>query len=158
VTTAPSTRRFWGAGPRIVTLTVVAAVALAELERRVPGLRFGRRPPVARALGQLLLVASLVVWFLVIGQVRRAYARGQMLTTGIFAYVRNPIYADFIFLTCPAVVLVAWAWPMLALPFVAYGFYRLFIGGEEARLAQEFGAPYAAYRERVPALLPRLRR
>ncbi len=80
-----------------------------------------------------------------------------MLTTGIFARVRHPIYADFIFLTCPAVVLVAWAWPMLALPFVAYGLYRLFIGGEEARLIEEFGAAYTAYRERVPALVPRLR-
>lgn len=125
----------------------------------MPGLRFGaRRPPVAGALGRLLLVASLIVWFVIIGQVRRAYARGQMLTTGIFAHVRNPIYADFIFLTCPAVVLVAWAWPMLVLPFAAYGFYRLFIDGEEARLAEEFGATYAAYRQRVPALLPRLRR
>lgn len=151
--------RFFGAGPRIVTVTLLVAVALSTLAQRRAGLLISpQRPAVATILGWCLLVLSLALWVFVIVQVRAAWEDGALLTDGVFAHVRHPIYAAFIFLTCPAVALLAWSWPMLALPFVAYAVYRGSIGGEEARLAARFGPAYAAYRGRVPALVPRLGR
>ena len=73
---APSTRRFWEAVRDSHAHRFWVGVALAELERRVPGLRLlagARRWP---ALWASPAVASLIVWFVIIGQVRRAYALG----------------------------------------------------------------------------------
>src|SRR5665647_2032745 len=77
---------------------------------------------------------------------RPAYFAGRLVTGGLFAHVRNPIYSAFIFLECPGLALLLWSWPGLALPLVAYAAYRRWISLEEARLQQRFGAEYAAYR------------
>jgi len=151
-------RRFWGAGPRLVLASVVFAGIVAELARRVPALKIAPQPPEClRDAGWVLIGMAAGLWIVVIRQVRTAYDDDRLLTSGLFAFVRHPIYSAFIFLDCTAVVLIAWSWPMLVLPFFAYGVYRLLIGGEEARLAREFGAAYADYRRRVPALIPRFR-
>jgi protein-S-isoprenylcysteine O-methyltransferase Ste14 len=151
-------RRFWGAGPRIVTATLVFAVVVTGFSNAHPALKIGaHRPAAAHLAGWALLLVALVVWFVVIGLVRAAYEEGRLITDGLFAYVRHPIYAEFIFLVCPGIALLAWSWPMLALPVFAYGMYVLFIRDEEARLVAEFGEAYEIYRERVPALVPRFR-
>lgn len=105
----------------------------------------------------VLALAAVVVWIVVIREVRPAYIAGRLVTGGLFAHVRNPIYSAFIFLECPGLALLLWSWPGLALPLVAYALYRRWIPLEEARLHQRFGAEYAAYRRRVPALVPVLR-
>jgi protein-S-isoprenylcysteine O-methyltransferase Ste14 len=151
-------RRFWGAGPRLVLVSLAFAVVVAELQALFPALMItAHRPVAARDVGWVLLALAAGLWLVVIRQVRIAYDEDRLITSGLFAHVRHPIYSAFIFLDATAVALLAWSWPMLALPFVTYGVYRLLIGGEEARLEREFGSAYADYRERVPALVPRFR-
>ena len=148
----------WGVGPRIVIATVACFVLLLVLGATVPALRMGGRPPGALTiLAGVLMATAVVVWIVVIREVRPAHFAGRLVTGGLFAHVRDPIYAAFIFLECPGLALLLWSWPGLALPFVAYALYRRWIPLEEARLQQRFGAEYAAYRRRVPALTPRLR-
>lgn len=148
----------WGVGPRIVIATVACFVLLLALSRAVPALRIGERPPGALAtLAGILMAAAVVVWIVVIREVRPAHFTGRLVTGGLFARVRNPIYSAFIFLECPGLSILLWSWPGLALPLVGYALFRRWIPVEEARLQQRFGAEYAAYRRRVPALVPRLR-
>ncbi|WP_019934259.1 methyltransferase family protein [Oceanimonas smirnovii] len=73
----------------------------------------------------------------------------SLVTTGVFAYSRNPIYLG------DALLLLAWAlwlqsWPALAGPvlFVAY-MNRVQIAAEERALALRFGKAYTDYCNRV---------
>jgi protein-S-isoprenylcysteine O-methyltransferase Ste14 len=73
----------------------------------------------------------------------------SLLTTGVFAWSRNPMYLAM------ACILIAWAlflsvaWTLLGpVLFVAF-ITRFQIVPEERVLADKFGAEYAAYRERV---------
>jgi protein-S-isoprenylcysteine O-methyltransferase Ste14 len=148
----------WGVGPRIVIATVGCFVLLLALGATFPALRMGERTPAALAtLAGILVAAAVAVWIVVIREVRPAHFAGRLVTGGLFARVRNPIYSAFIFLACPGLAILLWSWPGLALPLVAYALYRRLIPLEEARLEQCFGAEYAAYRRRVPALVPHLR-
>ena len=146
----------WGVGPRIVLVTVAVYLTFAIVTAVVPSLHFGAHRPVwVSALSWALIIAAVVIWFVVIRRMRAAYGAGYLETSGLFAWVRNPIYSAFIFVECPGLVLALWSWPALALPFVAYGLYRLWIPAEEELLRERFGPLYEAYYRRVPGLVPR---
>ena len=148
----------WGVGPRIVITTVGCFVLLLVLGAIFPALRIGERPPGELAvLAGILMAATVAIWIAVIREVRPAHFAGRLVTSGLFAGVRNPLYSAFIFLASAGLALLLWSWPGLTLPLIAYALYRRWIPLEEARLERRFGAEYAAYRRRVPALVPRLR-
>jgi protein-S-isoprenylcysteine O-methyltransferase Ste14 len=95
--------------PTILYIIIAAAFAAA-----FPGLRIGAlHTGWAQDLGAALLVLAAVLYVPVITAVRGAAEKGRLLTTGLFAYVRNPIYAAFIFMVCPGVALIAASWPAL---------------------------------------------
>ena len=145
----------WGVGPRIVITTVGCFVLLLVLGAIFPALRIGERPPGELAvLAGFLMAATVAIWIAVIREVRPAHFAGRLVTSGLFANVRNPIYSAFIFLASAGLALLLWSWPGLALPLIAFALYRCWIPLEEARLERRFGAEYAAYRRRVPALVP----
>jgi protein-S-isoprenylcysteine O-methyltransferase Ste14 len=148
----------WGVGPRIVITTVGCFVLLLVLGAIFPALRIGERPPGELAvLAGILMATTVAIWIAVIREVRPAHFAGRLVTSGLFANVRNPLYSAFIFLACAGLALLLWSWPGLTLPLIAYALYRRWIPLEEARLERRFGAEYAAYRRRVPALVPHLR-
>lgn len=80
--------------------------------------------------------------------------RPKLVTSGLYAYVRHPLYtAGLVFL---------WAWPEMTVNrLVVWTILSLYllVGAcfEERKLLREFGAAYAAYRARTPMFLPRLR-
>jgi protein-S-isoprenylcysteine O-methyltransferase Ste14 len=80
----------------------------------------------------------------------------RLVTTGIRAHVRHPVYLAHL---CEML-----AWSMGTGLVVCYGLTVfavvtgvIMITMEDAELEQRFGKEYVAYREQVPAVLPRLR-
>ena len=75
--------------------------------------------------------------------------------SGLYAWVRHPLYTGGL--------LFIWFTPFMTVNlfslYVLFTLY-LFVGAklEEQRLIHEFGAAYRAYQQRVPMLIPRLRR
>jgi protein-S-isoprenylcysteine O-methyltransferase Ste14 len=80
----------------------------------------------------------------------------KLVTDGPFGVVRHPIYlAMGLLLLSPVIGFSSWLGAGLSIIlFVAGTVMR--VRAEEAVLTQEFGGEYAAYKERVPAFLPRL--
>jgi protein-S-isoprenylcysteine O-methyltransferase Ste14 len=81
----------------------------------------------------------------------------HLVTTGIRAHVRHPVYLAHL---CEML-----AWSLGTGLAVCYGLivFALITGAvmirmEDAELEKRFGAAYAGYRDRVPALLPRIGR
>jgi len=75
-------------------------------------------------------------------------APDQLVTTGIFAYSRNPIYVGF-FLVLVGQILVFPNWvPLVYLAAGTWLFHRQVLR-EEQFMRQQYGDQYAAYCQRV---------
>jgi protein-S-isoprenylcysteine O-methyltransferase Ste14 len=84
-----------------------------------------------------------------------AHHEQRLVTTGIRAHLRHPVYLGHL---CE---MLAWSLGTglvvcLALTVLAIATGAVMIRMEDAELEQRFGAEYAAYRERVPVVLPKL--
>lgn len=81
--------------------------------------------------------------------------QGQLVTDGIYAYIRHPQYTGFLLITLG--LLIEWATiPLLTMwPILAVMYYRL-ARTEEKEVEQHFGGAYIKYRARTGMFLPRL--
>ncbi len=83
----------------------------------------------------------------------------NLITWGMYAHVRNPLYVGNFLIYIGLVVLGGGPWlPLLLALTVAYFIfqYALIIRLEESVLAEKFGEPYSAYCQEVPRVIPRL--
>jgi protein-S-isoprenylcysteine O-methyltransferase Ste14 len=88
-------------------------------------------------------------------EVRANQREGRLITTGIRARVRHPVYlahlCEMLAWSIGTGLVVCWTLTAFA---VATG--AVMIGMEDAELEKRFGKEYVDYRMRVPALLPRM--
>jgi protein-S-isoprenylcysteine O-methyltransferase Ste14 len=83
-------------------------------------------------------------------------AKGKLVTTGIYKWIRHPQYLGFLLITLGLnvqwlTILTVLLWPVLA---VLY--YRL-AKKEEKEVEAQFGEEFRKYKRTVPMFLPRLR-
>ena len=109
----------------------------------------------------IAMIAGYALVFLGIGlfaqgwrQVYRARDKHQLVTDGLYRYVRHPQYTGlFVALFGEGVV----HWPTLfsvgLFPVIVFAYYRL-ARSEERKMVEEFGDAYRDYRRRVPMFLP----
>jgi protein-S-isoprenylcysteine O-methyltransferase Ste14 len=81
-----------------------------------------------------------------------------LITTGPFAYVRNPLYLGNMLVYAGVGVMSLALFPWLTAAALAWFYlqYSMIVSQEEEYLAGRFGAPYDEYRKNVPRFLPRL--
>ncbi len=147
---------WFGVGPKFgIGSVVYAAIAAALQKVYEPVLTLTALPQrTAWIIGGLLIGAGAVVYFLSVIQLRRSFRNGRLHKTGIYSYVRHPIYGAFILLIVPGLVIAARSIPGLTVPVVMYGLFRIFIGEEDRHLQDVFGEEYEEYEENVGAIVP----
>lgn len=82
----------------------------------------------------------------------------KLMVKGPFAYSRNPMYLGVIIWVVGLGILAnSWSFILIGLiiPFLYLIYVKLV---EEKELAQRFGSQYLAYRQKVPFLIPQLKR
>lgn len=111
-------------------------------------------------IGTLLILAGIVLVILGWNVIYRRYWRkeageGELVTEGIYRFIRHPQYTGFLLIT--GGMLLDWATlPMLIMwPIMVVLYYRL-ARREEAELEQEFGQAYSDYKRKTGMFLPRL--
>lgn len=109
-------------------------------------------------LALMLVGISLVVlgWNVVYKRYwRKESGEGELVTEGIYRYIRHPQYTGFLLITLG--MLFDWATlPMLIMwPIMAVLYYRL-ARKEENDMEAEFGQQYTEYRRKTGMFLPRL--
>lgn len=145
----------YGIGPRSFVPSLIFAVAAWTATSKWPGaFRLRWLPAVVETVGMVLIAAGLLLWITGVITVMRAYNRDQLVTTGVFALVRHPVYAAWITLVFPGLALLLRSWPMLLTPLVAYAIFKSLIHREDEYLEQRFGQPYRDYRSRVNEVVP----
>jgi protein-S-isoprenylcysteine O-methyltransferase Ste14 len=127
--------------------------------------------PLPRAVGlaagvPLLAVGfGLYVWSLRSLSVRRALgkelfkpaAESTLVTTGVYAHMRNPIYLSLMLLFL-GWFCVTRLTPLAIMTGLAAAHFVLVAKWEEKELSQRFGKAYLDYKASVPFLIPSLRR
>ena len=105
-------------------------------------------------LGVLLIVVGLVLWALSGRIIQNAFKEGKLLTKGIYAIVRHPMYSGILVFFSSGIALVSCSWVMLTAPFVGYIVFKLLIKEEENYLERKFGQEYFDYKSKVNAIIP----
>ena len=107
-----------------------------------------------RPIGYLLLLLGLILWGTAVIQLLTGFSRGQLVTTGAYGIVRNPIYASVTFFILPAVALMTFTWVYLVASVFLYVGVMIYISEEEKQLTKAFGKEYEDYIARVDRLVP----
>ena len=107
-----------------------------------------------RSVGYVLLMPGLSLWGIAVVQLLTGFPKGQLVTTGAYGVVRNPIYSSVTFFILPAVALITLTWVYFVPAIFLYVGVMIFIGTEERQLARAFGKAYEDYMARVDRLVP----
>ena len=103
------------------------------------------------SITSLAFIAAIILMGIGFGQIHRSH--GELVTDGLYAYVRHPQYTALFVLI--ASLLIQWpallSWLMAPVLFVTY--LRL-ARREESEMIEKFGEIYVAYRAVTPSFLP----
>ena len=80
----------------------------------------------------------------------------QVMASGPYRYVRNPLYLGSYLLALSIAILMPPSGAVVFAVLIAFFYFRLILG-EEAFLATQSGEAYLSYKSQVPRLVPRLR-
>jgi protein-S-isoprenylcysteine O-methyltransferase Ste14 len=94
------------------------------------------------------------IFLIVFGWRRIFRAKDELVTTGIYGYVRHPQYLGFLLLTAGIDFLWVTFSTLLLWPILAFLYYRL-AKEEEEKMEERFGEEYRKYKNTVPMFIPR---
>ncbi len=147
-----------GVGPAyVITITVltVLCVTLSKLGI-LPYLRIRATVGVMHTVGTAFLIVGIWLWVsaAIKEKLREKIIANQLVTTGVYALVRNPIYSAFAFVMSGAVLLSSNLY-LLPLPLVFWILLTVMMQAtEEKWLLEQFGDEYRDYCKRVNRCIP----
>lgn len=149
-----------GSGPLFV-VTIFALTALATAVCWLGWLDAGRVAQtwlwvIFVVVGCTLVVTAVGVWCAAVFGSRMVVRvrEGQLMTTGIYAWVRHPVYSAFLLLNTGLILLLG-NWFFLVLPLGYWLFLTVLMRAtEESWLAEKFGQDYLQYAAGVNRCLP----
>ena len=86
----------------------------------------------------------------------RSKSQGQLVTTGLYSYIRHPQYLGFLLITLGMLLEWPTIFTLLLWPVLTVVYYRL-AKDEDKEIEEQFGEQFREYKRTVPAFLPRLR-
>ncbi len=148
----------FGVGPIYVVSCLLLTVLGLFLKKKgilnggeLPGLK-----SVSMFIGGLLIFIGVSLWIytVIIQRISREISTGNLVTTGIYSVVRNPIYLAFL-CVCTGILVTAHNVYLLIFPVVFYVFLTVLMKQtEEKWLLDKFGADYIEYCKHVNRVIP----
>lgn len=139
---------------------LIAALVLSWVQARLLSLGPVLDLPGQRLLGGALVLVGVVLTGLAVVAFQRHRTSivphqvpAQMITSGIFARTRNPIYLADVAILLGVIVWLGGVLSLVLVPVFIWILQRRFIEPEEARLAQKFGTGYIEYAQITPRWL-----
>lgn len=139
----------YGVGPiyvsAIIGLTVLGIVL--SIWNMVPIIRYKGFSVVMLILGIGMVVYGIYLWHAAVikDKIDDGIMNNRLVTTGIYARVRNPIYSAFL-IACTGVLLIYGNILLLFLPFLYWGFLTVLMRSTEEKWLRElYGKEYEEY-------------
>ena len=144
-----------GQGGKIILFMLPSLIAAILVHIYFPQIAaLPRTLSFVRPVGYLWFLLGLILSGAARVQLRRGFSQGELVTTGVYGIVRNPIYSSLTFFILPAIALMTLTWVYLVVSVFVYVGVMIFIGKEEEQLAKVFGKEYEDYKARVDRLIP----
>ena len=106
-------------------------------------------------IGSILMFIGLPFYTVSLSRAYRAFDSGVLMTNGVYAVCRHPVYASWIVFLVPGMALLSNYWIGLTAPVFMYIVARVLVKKEESYLEERFGDKYIRYKNKVPAFIPR---
>jgi len=147
----------FGVGPKILLPALVYAIFAGIATHYYPEVFLLRSIPyiILLTTGIVLLIIGIPMLIISARTMVKAFNRGELVTSGVFGLVRNPIYSAWIVFIIPGLALLSRSWLVLLTSLVAYIIFKLLIKREEQYLAEKFGKAYLDYRSQVHEIIPK---
>lgn len=144
-----------GAGPKIFRRMIPFLIVGIVLQIFFPAISefpFIKATTLKNA-GWILLVPGILIWIGSVVQFLIEFPKGKLITTGVYSFSRNPIYASWIILVLPGLAGIFNNWIFLLAAIAMYVALVIFIPEEEKALTEIFGKQYIKYAKRVNRVL-----
>lgn len=144
-----------GQGGKIILFMLPSLVAAIWLNIFFPSIAsLPKGVQFIKPIGYILLVPGLLMWGSAVILLLTKFPKGELVTTGAYGLVRNPIYASVIWFVLPGVSLITLTWVYLVAALFLFVGVQIFIKKEERQLLQVFGQTYQDYQAHVDRLIP----
>ena len=106
-------------------------------------------------VGIILIILGIVLWVqaVIISRIDKNITENKLLTTGAYAWVRNPIYSAFT-IVFTGILCIQNNLILLVLPFIYWLFLSIIVKKEETVLEKTFGQEYLIYKSKVNRCIP----
>ena len=147
-----------GVGPMyVITIILMTVISIIlSTTRMIPIITFTNIRWIFVLSGILCFIIGITLWLkaVIIDRLDAHIIKNELVTTGVYAYVRNPVYSAFMFV-CTGVLLVYGNLVLLVLPIIYWGFMTVLMKlTEEKWLEDLYGKEYVQYRQRVNRCIP----
>ena len=147
-----------GVGPLYVVTIILMTIISITLSATgiIPVITFANFQWIFILIGILCFIIGITLWLkaVIIDRLDAHIIKNELVTTGVYAYVRNPVYSAFMFV-CTGVLLIYGNLVLLVLPIIYWGFMTVLMTlTEEKWLEDLYGKEYVQYRQRVNRCIP----
>ena len=147
-----------GVGPLyVITIVLITIIGIfLSATRFIPVITFTNMRWIFILIGILCFAIGITLWLraVIIDRLDAHIIKNELVTTGVYAYVRNPVYSAFMFV-CTGVLLIYGNLVLLVLPIIYWGFMTVLMKlTEEKWLENLYGKEYVQYRQRVNRCIP----
>ena len=147
-----------GVGPlyviTIILMTIISIIL--STTRFIPVITFTNMRWIFILIGILCFAIGITLWLraVIIDKLDTHIIKNELVTTGVYAYVRNPVYSAFMFV-CTGVLLIYGNLILLLLPIIYWGFMTVLMKSTEEKWLEDlYGKEYIQYRQRVNRCIP----
>lgn len=147
-----------GVGPLyVITIVLVTIISIIfSATRFIPVITFTNMRWIFILIGILCFVIGITLWLraVIIDRLDAHIIKNELVTTGVYAYVRNPVYSAFMFV-CTGVLLIYGNLILLLLPIIYWGFMTILMKSTEEKWLEDlYGQEYIQYLQRVNRCIP----
>ena len=147
-----------GVGPMyVITIILMTVISIIlSTTRMIPIITFTNIRLIFVLIGILCFIIGITLWLkaVIIDRLDAHIIKNELVTTGVYAYVRNPVYSAFMFV-CTGVLLIYGNLILLLLPIIYWGFMTVLMKSTEEKWLEDlYGQEYVQYRQRVNRCIP----
>jgi protein-S-isoprenylcysteine O-methyltransferase Ste14 len=148
---------YFGVGPIYVILIfilTVGAVYIGKLKCFSVGVVHIMKIPLF-IIGIVFIILGIILWVqaVIISQIDKNITENKLVTTGAYAWVRNPIYSAFA-IVFTGIICLQNNLLLLVFPFIYWLFLSIVVIKEEIILEKIFGQEYLMYKSKVNRCIP----
>jgi protein-S-isoprenylcysteine O-methyltransferase Ste14 len=140
-----------GAAPKIAVPTFVYLVITIIIDQlKYPIFKISLYHSFALLIiGIILIIMGIMVVINIARKLKKSFASGSLMTDGLYAYFRNPMYAAYLLLIIPGIAFLFNSWLALTTIILNFILLQIFIREEYNYLNERFGEEYKTYLNKV---------